>query len=115
MASIFPELPDVLIQHPRIDRSYLIPASALRQHQSGPDDLLRIGPDTVTFVIPDEEFIEEVPPFLRIPTDSPSVLIQYPTGRQAFYLTSAQLATYTVDQPRERGVGYGISFIIPLD
>jgi hypothetical protein len=110
---VFQALPDILIQDPERECAYFLLASQLETHRTSKEIWERVGFGTVTFVIPDENFIEEVPPFNSCPDENPSVLIQYPHGETAYFLDFEQLQSYKVTQPLE-SVEYGISFVIPI-
>lgn len=107
------ELPDVLIQNPARSCAYLIPAAELSEYRTTPETLSQLTPSTITFVIPDESFVEEVPPFRRQPNAELSVLIQDPRRNAAYILTQEQLERYRCEQPKEGSLDYGISFAIP--
>lgn len=109
----FDQLPDILIQDPLHECAYLLPASDMNAYQTGPETWTQLDTGTVTFVIPDKDFVEEVPPFNQSLDQTPQVLIQYPQGHVSYYLTFEQLQRYRTEQPTQKGVGYGISFILP--
>ena len=113
LKSTFEVLPDILIQDPVRECAYLLPASVMDVHRASKNTWEQVEYGTVTFVIPDENFIEEVPPFNSCPDENPSVLIQYPHGEASYFLTFDQLQHYKTDKPVEHGE-YGISFVIPL-
>ena len=110
----FEQLPDVLIQDPANACAYLISADDLEAYKATPETWDHMGPDTVTFVIPDSDFVEELPPFVQTSDANPAVLIQYPRGNRAYLLTFDQLQAYRIPQPKTHDdAKYGISFIIP--
>src|SRR5688572_17217267 len=84
---VFEELPEVLIQDPARQCAYDIKAEQLQRFEAGPEVWSKVDDSTVTFVIPNNELIDEVPPFLRAPELNPSVLIRYPRGQAAYFLT----------------------------
>jgi hypothetical protein len=110
----FKELPDILVQDPLNKCSYLLPASKLQSYKMTPETLTEIKLETVTFVIPDDNnYIEDVPPFHKAQDGKPSILIQYPAGEVAFYLTFADLQEFKITKA-EQYASYGISFVIPM-
>lgn len=109
----FTKLPSVLIQDPKTRSQYFIPQKDLFEHEVSEKTWAKIGPETVTFVIPDPEYVTEVPPFLRSLARKPSVLIQWPRGNKAFFLSSAVLRRYKSKKRRRYG-DYGISFLLPI-
>lgn len=108
----FPTLPDVLVQDPVRQCCYLIPADSLTRFRVRPADFLRLGSEAVTFVIPDDEFIEQVPPFLKSQDALPSVLVQHPAGSASYFLTYEELQLFKVPEGTELP-SYGIAFVIP--
>lgn len=107
-------LPDVLIQHPTRRANYLIPGERLTDFAVGADTWSRFGPDTVTFVIPDEaHLVEEIPPVLREPAAEPAIHIQHPAREAAYLLAADQLTEFRIDRAPDE-VEYGISFIVPV-
>ncbi|WP_427914884.1 hypothetical protein ACPWT1_08220 [Ramlibacter sp. MMS24-I3-19] len=110
----FAALPDVLIQDPATQRAFFISAAHLEaKHRCTEGDLARINGGTVTFVIPDDDFLQEAPPFKASADIETSVLIQYPTGGRSYFLSRADLDQYVCDKPMEYG-SYGISFALPV-
>ena len=109
----FKTLPNILIQDPVKKVAYLIPVKDLKNFKVGRESWSKIDQTTVTFVIPDPEIIEVIPPFTCTPTDEPSILIQYPRGKSAYFVKFEQLQKFKIDQPKEKK-GYGISFILPV-
>lgn len=107
-------VPDVLIQHPTRCANYLVPGERLTNFAVGADTWSRFGPETVTFVIPDEvHLVEEIPPVVREPDVEPAIHIQDPARQAAYFLTTDELAEFRIDTaPNE--VDYGISFIVPV-
>lgn len=104
--------PDILIQDPANQCAYLIPGDVVYDYRVMPEDLIRIGAGAITFVIPEDNYFEEVPPYRSNPEVGVAVLIQYPAGEVSFYLTLDQLQIFKVEQPTEHE-GYGISFVMP--
>jgi hypothetical protein len=109
----FDELPDVLIQDAVHKVAYLIPAKKLAEYIIKPEDLMKMGPEVVTFVIPDDEILHVIPPFSACESDTPSVHVQYPRGAASYLLTFEQLKAFQIEQPKDP-TGYGISFILPI-
>lgn len=108
----FSTLPDVLIQDPVRHCSYLIPAVAMQSYRVQPEDYLKMGSESVTFVIPDDDLVEEVPPFLRNSEAVPSVLIQHPAGATSYFLTFEQLQLFKCSE--DTIPPYGIAFVMPV-
>ena len=106
-------LPDVLIQDPYNDRAFMLRASDLGKYTNTAHSWSSIGPNTVTFVIPDEDGLEEIPPFSQSATESPDVLIQWPKGRMSFHIEYRELENYEIPLEDSKAAGYGISFVIP--
>lgn len=113
-STVLTALPDVLIQDPNRGRIFFVIADELKKYANDKSSWASIGSNTVTFVIPDENYFEEVPPFSQSSTEAPDVLIQWAAGQTSFLLTYEQLGNYEVPENFEKGEGhYGISFIIP--
>jgi hypothetical protein len=110
----FATLPEILIQDPIHECSYHIPAARLSEYRTGPDAWTQLTPETVTFVIPGTEAIEEVPPFVASADNEPSVLIQFPTDQSSYLLSWDELQQFQIDQPTEYWDGFeGVSFVMP--
>ena len=111
---VFEELPEVLIQDPLAVCAYHVPAEELAKFRAGADVWAKVGPGTVTFVLPSGDMIEEVPPFRQVAEEAPSVLIQFPRGEASYFLTAEDLLEYRIPQPQEYWEGFtGVSFVIP--
>lgn len=111
---VFKQLPDVLIQDPVRQRVYLLPADQMDSYQVGPETWSQLESTVITFTIPGAEQVVEVPPYNSAPKQEySSVLIQYPDGETAYFLTYEQLQQFTIEQPIEKKT-YGISFVIPM-
>lgn len=111
----FDALPDVLIQDAVRACAYMIPAGELAKYETTTETWTKVDESTVTFVIPDDALVEEVPPFLREPASEPSVLVQYRRRRTAYFLTFEQLSAHRVDQPKQIPDSPSIvTFIIPF-
>jgi hypothetical protein len=110
----FAALPEILIQDPIHECAYRIPAARLSDYRTGPGAWTQLTPETVTFVIPGAEDIEEVPPFVASADNEPSVLIQFPTDQSSYLLSWAELQQFQIDQPTEYWDGFeGVSFVMP--
>jgi hypothetical protein len=109
----FPVLPNVLVQDPARGCAYYIPAVQLADFESTVATWNRLDDTTVTFVIPDSDLIDEVPPSLRAPELNPSILIRYMRGQKAYFLTHEDLQRFRVSQPTEPFDPESISFIMP--
>ncbi|GGA58697.1 hypothetical protein GCM10007416_34850 [Kroppenstedtia guangzhouensis] len=109
---IFEDLPDVLIQDPHHEYAYFIPADELKSFQVSGETWEHVTPGTVTFVIPDENYVEEAPPFTQYGVESPSVLVQFPRDESAYFLKNEDLQKFRIDQPETQPVG-SMSFVIP--
>ncbi len=109
----FPVLPNVLVQDPARGAAYYIPAVELDDYEATIDTWARLDDSTVTFVIPDGDLIDEVPPSLRIPELMPSVLIRYTRAQKSYFLTHEDLQRFRVAQPKEAFDAESISFIVP--
>jgi len=110
---VFEELPGVLVQDPARCCAYSIEASELKTYEVTPETWAKLDDSTVTFVIPDGELVDEVPPYLRNPELNPSVLVRFGQEKGAYFLSFQDLQKYKIPQP-ETGFGAEqISFIIP--
>ena len=109
----FPELPNVVIQDPARDCAYYLNTEQLARFEATADTWMKLDETTVTFVIPDGDMIDEVPPYLRFPELRPSVLIRYARGESAYFLSFNDLQEFKIQQPRESFDPQSISFIIP--
>lgn len=109
----FDALPNVLVQDPVRECAYYIPAHELAQYEATVDTWAQLDDSTVTFVIPDHELIDEVPPSLRAPELLPSVLIRYNRAKKAYFLTHEELSRFKAEQPTEPVDEDSISFIVP--
>ncbi|MGK9353688.1 hypothetical protein ACSS1H_12195 [Acinetobacter baumannii] len=107
----FISLPDILIQDPSKSISYLITAEKMVQYKLKPTELALIDDNVVTFVIPDDELVDEIPPFLKSDKGVPSVLIQHPVGSASYLLSNQELSKYEVSQ--EVIPSYGLAFVMP--
>lgn len=112
-AKVFETVPDILVQDPVRDRWFLVPGTGLSKYETSVSSWDAIGPNTVTFVIPDESVFSEVPPFTQGTDDLPSVLIQWPKGKASFLMDYDDLTKFEVEERRTAKLNYGISFIIP--
>lgn len=112
MDSVVSKVPDVLVQHPTKQESYLIPGERLTEFAVGPETWSSFGSDVVTFVIADEaDLLEEIPPVTREPGADLTLHIQDPVRESAYFLTSEQLAEFKA----EGEIGdYDISFVVPV-
>ncbi len=74
MSPQFAALPDVLIQDPASGAAFFVTATQLQaKHKFDADDLQRVNGGTVTFVVPDEDFLQDAPPFKASPEVETSV------------------------------------------
>jgi len=110
---VFSSLPNVLIQDPARACAYYVMASNLTGHEVSPETWAKVNDGTVTFVIPNGELIDEVPPYLRNPELQPSVLIRFGQGQSSYFLTFDELQAYRLPQPECAPSEEQISFIIP--
>lgn len=111
--SVDEALPDVLIQDPMRGCAYLIRADQLMAYRTGVSSWEHVDGRTVTFVISEDELLDEVPPFIQTASDSPSVLIQFPAGSASYFLSFEQLRAFEIPQSEAAHSGYGISFVMP--
>lgn len=102
-------LVDVLIQQPSTGKKYLIAKEKLVTLESEASDLLSVDDSTVTFVMPSESFIEELPPFLGDRSGDISVRILFPDQKKSYFIDNATLHESEV----HGDVDYGISFALP--
>lgn len=109
----FDTLPNVLVQDPARQCAYYLLAGDLSQFEATIDTWARLDDSTVTFVVPDDDVIDEVPPSLRTPELLPSVLIRYNRRKKAYFLTFEDLQRFRIEQPTESFDPRSISFIIP--
>ena len=110
---VFDRLPNVLVQDPARQCAYYIKADQLQAFKATAQTWTQVNDSTVTFVIPGDELVDEVPPFLRVPELSPSVLIRYSAGKAAYFLTFEDLQAFKIPQPQESFDPDSISFIVP--
>jgi len=111
---IFELLPNVLIQDPARQCAYYIDAVQLQAFQATVETWSKLDDKTVTFIIPGDDLIDEVPPFLRTPELNPTILIRYPRGKASYFLTFEDLQAFKIPQPEQSLDPQCISFIIPL-
>lgn len=111
-AKVFENLPHVLIQDSSFGCAYYIESGDLKRFKVSGETWEHITPGTVTFVIPDENYLEEAPPFTQYGTEKPSVLVQFPKGEEAFFLTHEDLQEFKIEQPKNQPTG-SMSFVIP--
>ena len=103
----------VLLQDPVRSTQYAIPLSALDSFKADETTWSRLSGATVTLVIPSEDTVDVTPPFLRHPTDQPSVLIQDQRNQTSHFLDHIDLAKFKTERvfmPEE----YAISFVMPV-
>lgn len=110
---VFSTLPNVLIQDPARACAYYMPAPSLAKHEVTPETWAKVNEGTVTFVIPNGELIDEVPPYLRNPELQPSVLIRFGQGQSSYFLTFDELQAYRLPQLECAASDNQISFIVP--
>ncbi|NBW41987.1 hypothetical protein EBR25_13450 [bacterium] len=109
----FHTLPNVLVQDPQRGCAYYMKADELAPYEASADTLARMDDGTVTFVIPDGEIFDEVPPYLRNPEVEPSVLIKYSHGRTSYFMELNDLEQFKIEQPASYFDDESISFIMP--
>jgi hypothetical protein len=110
---VFEQLPDMLIQDPIRKCAYLLPADQMGAYQVSAETWSQLDTSVVTFTLPGVEDVVEVPSYNSVPSQEPSVLIQYPDGKASYFLTYEQLQQFITEMPIEK-VSYGISFVIPM-
>src|ERR1043165_7401204 len=110
----FEVLPDVVIHDPSRQNTFIIPAAELVKYEYTGNKGEGLDSGTVTFVIPTEDYVEELPPFIDPSVNSPSVLIQYRKDDKAFFLSYDQLLHYAADMQTAMNNTASISFIIPI-
>ena len=111
---IFDELPIVMIQDPQRQCIFFIPAEELKKFKATTETWTKLNSGTVTFVIPNGELFEEVPPFINPGETEPSVLIQYRKDQTDYFLIYDQLEAYKVKLDHHFKEDNLISFIIPI-
>ena len=109
----FEVLPNVLIQDPARRCAYYIKADQLEAFRATTATWSSLDDRTVQFVIPGDDLVDEVPPFLRAPDVEPSVLIRYARGKAAYFLRFEDLQAFRIAQPTRSFDPDCISFIIP--
>ena len=109
----FETLPSVLIQDPVRGCAYAISAEELEKYRTSADTWSNLNESTVSFTVPDGEAVDEVPPFLRDPGLTPSVLLRYPHGQASYFVPFDALQAYRIEQPTRPEEGNVISFILP--
>ena len=110
---IYEVLPNVLIQDPMRGCAYAISAEEMEKYRTSADTWSRLNEATVSFTIPDDDAVDEVPPFLRDHGLTPSVLLRYPHGEASYFISFEALQAYRIDQPTQPADGNNISFIMP--
>ncbi|MGH0595755.1 hypothetical protein [Bacillus pretiosus] len=107
---IYSELPAVLIQDSKKAISYYVSAENLKKYEVDSTHTLE---NTVTFLIPDEEFIGEVP-FIQS-YENPAVLIEFPKGNTAYLIENKDLESYKIEsfEQMSKIAGDCVSFVIP--
>lgn len=109
---VFNELPNLLIQDSEKENTFYIPSNEMEQFLVNGNTWEKMTPGTVTFVIPDENYFEEAPPFTQYGVENPPVLVQFPKGESAYFLTYEDLQPYKIERPESHPVGT-MSFVIP--
>ena len=110
---VYETLPNVLIQDPVRGCAYAISSDGMEKYRTNVDTWSNLNESTVSFTIPDGEAVDEVPPFLRDPGLSPSVLLRYPHGQASYFMSFEALQTFRTEQPNRPTEGNNISFILP--
>ncbi len=110
---LFDEVPNILIQDPARECAYFIGSSELKKHEVTAETWAKLNDGTVTFVIPNGELVDEIPPYLRNPELAPSVLVRFGQGQAAYFLSFEELQHYTICQPENSFDDTQISFVIP--
>jgi len=105
--------PNLLIQDPLRNCSYLIPSEELQIRTTTAKTLQDVSNSTITFVIPDENFIEEIPFSQSTSIESPKILIQNPRIEESYLFEFDELVKFKTENKMNYGEGYDISFIIP--
>lgn len=77
---IYEALPNLLIQDPVRGCAYAISADEMEKYRTNADTWSKLNESIVSFTIPDGDAVDEVPPFLRNPGLTPSVLLRYLRG-----------------------------------
>lgn len=112
--SVYESLPDVLVQDPIRSCAYYIEATDLMKFQTSASVWTQINPGTVTFVIPDGDMLEELPPFSQSSELELSILLRYVRGQSSYFLSYEDLQKFRIPQPTETPDTYHISFIVPV-
>lgn len=107
---VFNKLPDVLIQDSKTLKAYLVPASKLKTYSTDSKKIGSLPQNTVTFLIPDEDYIGEIP--IAFAYEKPSVLIQFPKEKSSYYLSNNDMKKYEVSLPDKLPEDC-LSFVIP--
>lgn len=110
--AVFETLPDIVIQDSVRDRRFYVPAGELEKYSATAETWSHVGGDTVTFVIPDPSYLQELPPFVQAGTLEPSVLVQYPRGQKAYFLRWEDLKKYETAESAE-ALDAGVYFWLP--
>lgn len=106
-------LPNILIQDPVEEIAFLLTADQLGRFETNAGTWSQMGLNTVTFTIPEEGLVEEVPPFARASSDRPDVLIQWKTAEKSYFLPYSKLSEFATPLGRSKGQGYDVSFALP--
>lgn len=109
----FHYLPNVLVQDPQRECAYYIKAEYLSAYETDKETWPRLNDGTVTFVIPNGEIVDEVPPYLRNPEAETSVLLKYFHGKTSYFMSLSDLEKFCIEQPKTYFDDKSISFILP--
>jgi len=110
----FAYLPNIQIQDPKRQSTFYIPSENLKMFEITPETLAKVNSATVTFVIPDEDILEKVQPFVDPNEETPSILIQYRREQVSFFLTYNELKKFQVNLDLEIEENNTITFFIPF-
>jgi uncharacterized membrane protein len=106
-------IPTVYVQDAVRGEAYLIPGAAMPGFEVTPQSWKEVDRGTVTFVIPDGSLAYPIPPFMQDPVAAPSVLIQHPARKVAYFLKNEALLQFKTAPSQAKPV-YDYSFILPV-
>ena len=109
----FDELPDVIIEDPIHLRTFFIPHKKLVHFEASPALLKQVDTGTVTFVIPDQDSLNEIQPFVETSDGVSSFLIQFRKTKTAYFITYDQLLDFSAESSIAQNDNV-IRFIIPF-
>lgn len=106
-------IPNIVIEDRARRSAYYIPAERIEDFRAGAHVWSKVNGRTVTFNIPSENPIDELPPYMQTPESNPSILIRHPAGKAAYFLTYDQLQAFIVEASVDSNTANALRFAIP--